>query len=505
MAGMRSTAARAAQAALLFLALGTAREAHANGAFPASGQVLIDPTKPETMWVATSFGFAKTTDGGESFDIVCEEAIGYSGIFHPHAGITQTGAIFMGLADGLAYGRGDTCAFERAEDLEGLFIVDVSVDPSGRAIALAVPPDGGRAQVWASTDDLENWSPLGALLPDKFSALTLDAAPSDPTVLYVSGYFDDAEITGAVLTSLDSGAQWSSTLIPESDSSQFAPYIGAVDPNEEGTVYVRLNGAQGRLFVTTDFGESFDEVLQIDGFMNGFKLSPDGATAYFGGKLDGLNALDTTTFEVTELAFVAARCITLDGELMYVCGEEAADGFSAGVSNDGGMTFTPFFVDQCVGGILGCAAGTAVHDTCEPGWPLLQQMLGATGECAFSGGGGAGNGGESSSGGGSPDNGGGPPAAGGFPSSGGAGGNDGDGDDGGCSCEVAGSDRGSGLAWLGFGILIAGFGLRRGRSREKNAAHAPSPTQCSDHRRSRRSRSCARAATRLARREHRPR
>ena len=67
------------------LANGTAR---ANGAFPSSGQILIDPTDPTRVGVRATYGLVETADGGASFRWTCETVLGYSGNEHPQLGIT---------------------------------------------------------------------------------------------------------------------------------------------------------------------------------------------------------------------------------------------------------------------------------------------------------------------------------------------------------------------------------------------------------------------------------
>jgi hypothetical protein len=435
------------------------RAAHANGAFPASGQILIDPSDPARMWVSTSYGFAKSTDGGASFQLVCESAIGYGGGFHPHAALTPTGALFMGLADGLAIGRGDTCAFERAAALEGSFVIDVSVDPaSGRAIALVQPPNGARPYVAASDDDLGSFAKLGVDLPDKLTALTLDAAPSDPSVIYVSGVLEANPPRGVVLSSTNGGAMWQSVFVPESEP-ETAPFIAAVDPDEAGKLYVRLNGAPGKLFISDDFAASFEPVLETKGFLHAFKLAPDGLSAYFGGSMAGLYRLDTTTFEQTPLAPVAARCVAIDDDRLFACGEDAADGFSAGVSLDGGVTFEPVLRRECIQGILACGAGAPVTDICEPEWPAIAEVLGVE-DCGVAGGGGAGPsvGGAAA---------GGAPAVPGGSSAGGAGGRDRAGDDGCGSCATGRAKTDATRFWLLGCIAVA---CRAGSSRRRSRA-----------------------------------
>ncbi|NUP11722.1 MAG: exo-alpha-sialidase [Polyangiaceae bacterium] len=493
---------RAGPAALLCSGLLlVASSAHANGAFPSSGQVLVDPTDPSTIWVRTSYGFAKSSDAGATFHLICEEAIGYSSGYHPHAALSHTGAIFMGLSDGLAIGRGDTCAFDRAPDLEGNFVVDVSMGLDGRAIALAIPPNGERPRVYASTDDLATWSQLGDVLPDKVVPLTLDAAPSDPNVIYVSAYAEGDKPLGLVITSTDGGQTWTSAIVPNSDA-KVSPFIGGIDPLAPERLFVRINSVPGRLLLSEDYGATFEVVASLaNGRLHAFRLSDDGAYALYGGNFDGLHELDTTTFATEPRAAIAARCVTFADGRIFACGEEATDGFTAGVSEDGAATFTPLLENRCIEGILPCASGAPVHDLCEPGWPMIKELIGATGDCDASGGGSQGGapatGGQSQ--GGAPAATGGASNAGGG-GAGGSGGAPADGDGGGCACTLAPGAPTS--EWSSAIAALAAIALLG--HRKNNARHAPQTTSRSHHGCRRRSRACAGLASRGARRSTRP-
>jgi len=432
-----------------------ASSAYANGAFPSSGQILVDPGDPSTIWVRTTYGFARTSDGGTTFQLVCEEAMGYSSGFHPTAAISPTGALFMGVSDGLVVGRGDTCSFERAPELEGSFVVDVSIDPNGRAIALVAPPDAGRARVFVSTDDLATWQQLGDVLPEKITPLTLDAAATNPDVVYVSALADGPSGLGLLITTEDGGATWSSQLIPGSDS-QVRPFIAAVDPLLQERVYVRLTGIPGRLLMSEDYGASFDLVLQTDnGLLQAFRLVSDGSMAYFGGVIDGLKTFEFATSEVTDVTSIAARCVTLHDDDIFACADVAFDGYSAARSTDGGATFQPFLVNQCIEGIIPCDEGLAVHDLCEPAWPAIEAALGAQGDCDGVGGSGAGVG---SSGTGGTNQGAAPPMGGSTPTGSaatGAGGAASDSEDGGCACILGRGTARASPAWIALALLLA--------------------------------------------------
>lgn len=452
----RSRASATAGAALLLTAAAVLApgEARANGAFPSSGQVLIDPTEPGRLWVSTSYGYARRDDaGGDAFYLVCEAGLGYAGGFHPHAAITPTGALFMGVSDGMAVGRAPFCSFTRPVELEGDYVVDVSVDPEGRAIALVQPPNGAQAQVWRSEDDLATWSQVGVDLPTKINVLTLDAAPNDPSTVYVSATTVGMTPVGEVLVTRDAGLSWTAYLVPESDA-QTAPFIASVDAAHDGRLFVRLNSAPGRLYQSDDHGQTWDKVLETTGFLNAFRLSADGGTAYFGGTIDGLSRLDVATRAIEPLSDVGARCITLDGDAIYVCADESVAGFSAGLSTDGGHTFAPVFKQACVLGLGACGAGEPVRQACDPEWPAIAQQLAQTGTCSEGGGGAGGaaaTGGAGATGAGASGAGGGPTGG-----AGGAGGSDG------CDCSVGpASSKGEAPSLTGLAALALVVRSRR--------------------------------------------
>jgi hypothetical protein len=423
--------------------------ARANGAFPASGQVLSDPTDPAVLWISSTFGVAKTSDGGASFRLLCEPAIGYFGGFHPFFAVMPSGAIFGGLPDGLSSSRGDTCTFVRAPELEGLLVPDVSVDSTGRALAIALPDSPAPARVYASTDDLASWHQVGVDLPSKLVPLTIDAAPSDPSRIYVTAMSEGDTPVGMSCRTTDGGATWSCTAVPGSSPSS-GPFLGGVDPYNPDRLYVRLDGAPGRLLVSDDGGVMFEQAFETLGFFRAFDLSADGTFALMGGDQDGLYRLDTTTLETQPLAAIAARCVNVDGVRVYACGTPAEDGFAALVSRDGGATFEGLFDQTCLAGMLECPSGTSIGDECPSLWPEIAELLG-TETCPQGGRGGAGAGATSS-------------AATGISASatGGSSESAGDAASSGCACSGAGHPFASAL---GVAALVSGLALRRAGKR----------------------------------------
>ena len=69
----------AAALALVVLSAGAPTRARANGALPATIQVLLPPGAPDTIVVATNFGVITSTDAGQRWRWICEHGLGSQG------------------------------------------------------------------------------------------------------------------------------------------------------------------------------------------------------------------------------------------------------------------------------------------------------------------------------------------------------------------------------------------------------------------------------------------
>lgn len=381
-------AARAAALLVAAAVVAGAPAAHANGAFPASGQILVDPGDPARIGVRTTYGLVSTEDGGAHWRWTCEAALGIADDEHPQLAIGPDGVVFGGVADGLVRGALGACAWEHPSSLAGRRVVDVSQDASGRAIAAVEAEEaGGRAEVWSSLDGAQTWARLGAVLPVKLRPLTLDTAPGGR--IYVSGLLDVIPVRGAIAWSDDEGATWGLHEVLDADGSK-APFIGAVDPVDPDVVWVRLGAAPGQLVVTRDGGASWETALVLDGFLRAFALSPDGTEILAGGEVDGLLRASTDTLDFVPFAPIAARCARWREDAIDVCGTESLDGFTAARSTDDGASFVPLYVQACLEGPLPCGDDTPVG-ACAAAWPALRDQLGGgCGEGGAGGGGGPG-------------------------------------------------------------------------------------------------------------------
>lgn len=435
------------------VALAASTPVLANGRYPSAGQILVDAADPRRIVIRATYGVLISSDGGERWSWICEEAIGYSGFEDPMLVITGDGSMLAGLSSGLSATHDHGCHWEIAQGgLAQRNVVDVSIDRADPTSALALSStvltgDEISTQVWESKDNGRTWAQAGVALPSSFLGVTLDSAPSDPRRIYVSGRWNGPTFQGALQRSRDRGRTWESFDIPGSDDRNL-PYLGAVDPGDANIVYVRVDGdGSDVLLVSKDGGATWREVFRAASLV-GFALSPDGATIAAGSDLDGLWIAPAATLEFTQVGRLGVRCLTWTAQGLFACADELVDGFTAGVSVDGGQTFSPLMtLDRLCGTPPpACGSDGSTAQTCASLWPAMARFLGTTGRCDAGASAGAGGDTVATGGTGASSAG----ATGSSPSSAG----------GGCSCDAAGRERrGASLGWT----LAAGGALLRAR------------------------------------------
>jgi len=350
----------------------------ANGRFPSAQHVEVDPEDPDHIVLRTTYGLVTTRDGGERWEWVCEESMSFAGVWDPPIGILSGGALVAGLPDGLSVSTPDACDFSRKGPLEGMLVVDLSVDKKNpaRALVLASTPAGGTfdTRLFSTTDGGATFSDLKSVLPANLQGLTVDLAPSDPSIVYVSGVMAGGAPPGVVLRSSDGGATFEVASVPGSDAG-IEPFLGAVDPGNASRIYVRLSGAPGKLLVSDDGGQTFAEIFSGAGALLGFAISPDGGTLVVGGEKDGLWRSPTDAFAFAQASPLEARCLRFTDEGLYACATEALAGFAVGFSTTNGSTFSPIARVAELCGTPPCAAGTSTRTQCAPRWPILSTTL----------------------------------------------------------------------------------------------------------------------------------
>jgi hypothetical protein len=349
--------------------LGTAPAARANGRFPAVDQLVAEPNHPDHLVLRATFGLLTSKDRGASWDFLCEDALGYKDL-DPALAVLEGGRILLGVLDGVSVSDEIGCTFDRAAGISGR-VIDLTVAAGVPGTAYAATIEGTSTRFWASTDGGDSFEPLGDDIPD-FTATTLDATPLDPDLLYAAGLLGEG---GGFLRSEDHGESFMAFTVPEATSAR-RPYIAAVDPTDERTVYVRLEGLPGLLFVTRDGGESFTRILTLDIPVQGFALSPDGATIVASNPYDGTYRARRDDYAFERVACKGPSCLLHDDEALFGCGDNFVDGYIVGRSTDLGATFERVADYGCLEGSVACGAASGAGRLCPAVWPMVMQQIG---------------------------------------------------------------------------------------------------------------------------------
>jgi MYXO-CTERM domain-containing protein len=371
-------------------------EAEAHGRFPQAGMIAADPTNPDRIFVRTTYGATVTEDHGATWYWVCPESMGFnSDKEDPPVLITGDGTLVMGTFGGLSVSH-DGCDFVyEGDDLLGRFFVDVQPGATA-ADAMAVSSNGidnfaFEVNLWATDDSGASWQHVGVAPPADFLALGLGVAQSNPERIYLTGRdgTSDATLVGAVYRSDDGGDSWTRFDVPGTGATsdeQTLPYIGGVDPNDEDTVYVgvittRMNVVTNfELLVSHDGGAMWESIFDVADEVSGFAISPDGENVAIAGPKQGLFTAPASTLAFTKVSDLHIRCLTWAERGIYACTDQFVDGYSLGLSEDEGVSFTPLAeLGSPCGPPPSCGTDTSTGAECITRWPLEKLELNATG------------------------------------------------------------------------------------------------------------------------------
>ncbi len=351
-----------------------AETAAANGRYPEANQLVVGVVDPARILVRATFGFSISADAGATWSWVCEQAIGYNGVLDPPVAFLAGDAAIAGLPTGVSFSSDLGCTWGTAAAMLPMeYVVDVTAERSDPTRALAITTTNvGNAldsYVARTIDGGATWQVTGDDLGSDFRAATIEVAPSNPSRLYASGLLEPS-YEPALAVSDDGGQTWTRYVglgLPG------PPFVSAIDPTDPNRVYARVPGDDvDGVYLSTDGGQSFQEVVQRPGRILGFALSPDGTRLAIGGPGFGIESADAFALEFASRSTYTARCLTWAATGLYVCGDEAIDGFTVGLSTDEGATIAPLLN---LAELSPIKCGTAVA-TCEAYWPGIAEQLG---------------------------------------------------------------------------------------------------------------------------------
>ena len=383
------------------LALGS-RVASANGRYPTAQQLAVDPSDPNRLWLRATYGLVTSSDAGQTWDWICEPAVGYSALEDPMLAVTADGRVFAASQEGLLASADRGCNWSADSSLGAAPIVDIALESDGsHLLALVSQPADTHYDivVYRSDDATQNFTALGAPIASDLLAETIDPAPSDPSRIYVTGRRTSLEPlpddTPAVfLRTRDGGASWERVPIMGTSLSDRA-FIAAVDPIDPDVVYVRVQGEsksdgsviESFLLRTADAGDHWQEIFRGPADMLGFSLNEDGSEVLLGlgdsHDRNGVRAVDPDALGVyrgdaPDFAFEhvsdgQVSCLTRSSSGLFMCSNQAAAAYELGLSTDDGSSATPLLQLGDIRGPLACGDTGLM---CSASWSTSCTLLG---------------------------------------------------------------------------------------------------------------------------------
>lgn len=356
--------------------------AQANGRFPETLDLRFQRGGSGLIAGSATFGLLLSADQGESWKWVCEDAIGYRGIWDPQFVITAQGTIFGSTATGLRISPDGGCNWNLAPGaLATAWISDLQEGPDGVVwVATANTAEGN--DVYVSRDDGITFEPQGlmAAAPGAYWK-SVRVAPGDPGRVYATGYTLAGDTPVPLLYRQDPEG-W--TAVPFSFGSESQLRLLGVSPVDPNLVFARINGDRmDTVLRSDDAGVSWTGGPEFPGDVSTFVAWPDGEV-FLGSRYEGsLRSLDnglTWTRNSERLTTPATNCGALapNGEF-WACGANwDPDRFAYGRSTDRGATWTKIMRFNEIMDPLDCPDGSSQDELCEA---AFDSMVCATFNC----------------------------------------------------------------------------------------------------------------------------
>lgn len=347
--------------------------ASANGRFPTAGYFVAGPgARNDVFALRTTFGLLLSRDAGRSWAWVCEAAYGAVGASDPTISVGADGTLVLASFTGLTTSTGDYCAWPAPDGVPARDFADVSNTADGRTVVALAGPNGENA-LYLSSDGGRTWAP-GARLAG-YATETVDVAPGDPMRVYVTGYGS----TGMpVLLRSDDGGRTVREATRDFLGGQNI-FLAGVDPTRPDVLYLRATrGLSTTLLRSDDGGMTLRLAGQTAREMLGFALSDDGATVWIASadRAEGILRSERGGPWVRMAADVGVKCLRFHAGTLFVCADEARDGFALGYSHDGGDHVDPLLSLRLVdGATTTCGSSTTVGSTCPPLWSTETLLL----------------------------------------------------------------------------------------------------------------------------------
>jgi hypothetical protein len=362
--------------------------AAANGRAPATSTIHFRQGHEQDIAAGMTFGLVLSHDGGTTWQWVCEDAVGYGGVWDPDYSYTASGALFATTFNGLKVSRDAGCTFDSTPP-GNLFVSADELAANGEVTFASVDPTDDK--VYKSTDDGMTFptstTPPGAMVNDWYSSLIYQQGSS--TNVWLSGYrFVGNTKTLLVWKSTNGGGSFTSVTINgiTRSSSSSALQIAGIDTAGNAYAIVTYPDGQvgGDVYRLAPAAAAW---VQIATYADGVSLlvRSNGdlvlATPFNGAKKS--TNLGTTWTPLANAPHITCLAENSAHEVWactrnYGDTTNPSDGFGIMKTTDL-ATWTGVLKYEDIQAPVSCAAGTIQKDVCEAQrWCINKQQLGIT-------------------------------------------------------------------------------------------------------------------------------
>ena len=361
--------------------------AHANGRGVQTVSIHPQPGDPNTLYLATTFGLLVSHDEGCTFHWMCEQSVGYGGVWDPNYAIGSDGTIFATTFDGLRVSRDGGCTFTTATSelapndptrIADIWIDALDIGPTGE-IWVGTAETGHTNDVFVSLDNGVSFQSRGMLSPEIWWK-SVKIAPSNPAHVYITGYQVAGTPVAYFYRTTNGGMMWTpSPLANVMYASTPVLRVKAVDAIDPNLVYMVSEGANpptgDRLYRSTDGGTTFAEVLATPASIHDVVIRDaqrvmvvtqvKGTSSVMGGPAFESSDGGLTFSQLLSAPLLACLAKRDSDGVLFGCGANWEPDFKAVARSNDGVNWEKVWRFVEIAGAVKCAEGTVQHDTCD--------------------------------------------------------------------------------------------------------------------------------------------
>ena len=364
----------------LFIVLSATSLAHANGRAPGSSTINFRQGHPQDIAAGMTFGVVLSHDNGATWHWMCEKAVLYGGLFDPDYVYAPGGALFATTFEGSLVNR-DGCTFAPTAFAKKFFSSITQSSTGTLYMAAADAPDlamgnPGDAKIYKSTDGGMTFptSATAGIIGDWYNSI--EAAPSDPNRLYVSGYRLPGGVRAFQLYRSDNaGVSYQPITANQFTTTNNSSIdIVGIKANQPNTVYARVSlqstSIGDAIWRSVDSGANWTKIFEKNDEIS-FSARANGdlvAATRNSGTFVSRGPNNTTWEAVANAPHINCLSENSSGEL-WACTQNF--GAMQTPSDDAGIMKTTDLVTwrkvlryQDIAGPVDCAVGTRQHDQC---------------------------------------------------------------------------------------------------------------------------------------------